>query len=567
MDYWLMMIAVDETVAEQLPGVRSVQFWRKWASQPVDLPLASGPQNPRIQIIDSQGHAEAQLEIRGRKNKRAQFNLLTNGVEDPHKVRQVSVFTTILRVLNLFENPDALGRQVDWAFEGGRLKVYPRLSYAKNANYDRSTGSLNFFWFQTRKARKRRTIYTSASPDVVAHEAAHAVLDGIAPRLYDAITPQSLALHESIADLTAVFLSFQMNSMRIYILEKTKGELAEKSQFGWIAEQFGKATKKVGMGHYLRSMYSQASLKPNSENLVDVTNHHLLSVVFSASVYAAMIEEFEKEKKRLATERKKSQFSMSGLALFTASTRVRRSLYRALDYLPTADIGFLDLASAMICADEIAFPEKKHDSFRAALIKCCLERGIGTKMNDFSSIDVKPIELEKGQDIGSLTETPRNIEKFIEQNRAQFFIPNKKSIDQIRHYQTEKIDYFKGKDVVSSELIIKVSWKEQEDNISAAKLPRKREITRGTTIVIDSDSSKLKAIFSTSNLAPNFITRHDEQLKDSRDRYIHRLVTQRQLREVGNLSEVGKCEDAIGWASKRGVMKISGLGRFLHLWH
>lgn len=572
MNYWLMMIAVDETVAEQLPGVRSVQYWRKWISQPIDLPLASGPQNPRIEIIDSRGmggnvHVGAQLQIRGRKNKRAQYDVSTNGVEDPDKVRQVSVFTTILRVLNLFEEPAALGRQIDWAFKSKRLKVYPRLSYSQNANYNRSTGSLNFFYFQTRKARRRKTIYTSASPDIVAHEAAHAVLDGIAPRLYDAITPQSLALHESIADLTAVFLSFKMNSMRTYILEKTRGELAEKSQFGWIAEQFGEATKKKGMAHYLRSMYSQASLNPESDDFVDVTNHHLLSVVFSAAVYSTMIEEFDKEKKRLALERKKSQFSVSGLALLTASTRVRRALYRALDYLPTADIGFLDLASAMIYVDRLAIKGKKFDSFRIALIKNCLKRGIGVKEDDFSQIDATPIEIFSGKDLGLLTQSKKKIESFIEQNRAQLFIPNKVPFDQIQHFKTNKINYFRRGDVTSSELIIKLSWKETEVNIDSAELPKKREIARGTTVVVDSVSSELKAIFSTSSLAPNFNPEYERRLRDSRDRYIQGLVADKKLFELSSAQTAEKAEHAIGWKSKKGAMKISGLGQFAHLWH
>ena len=80
----------------------------------------------------------------------------------------------------------------------------------ENAYYERDSHSLQFFSFEV----DGKTVHTSLSRDIVAHETAHALIDGIDPDLYDALDPQSLALHEGIADLTAMLLAFGSGPLR-----------------------------------------------------------------------------------------------------------------------------------------------------------------------------------------------------------------------------------------------------------------------------------------------------------------------------------------------------------------
>ena len=63
-----------------------------------------------------------------------------------------------------------------------QLLVVPRAGWLANAYYERASHSLQFFSFVV----DDRTIHTSLSRDIVAHETAHALIDGIDPDLYDA---------------------------------------------------------------------------------------------------------------------------------------------------------------------------------------------------------------------------------------------------------------------------------------------------------------------------------------------------------------------------------------------
>ena len=59
----------------------------------------------------------------------------------------INAFGTVFQTVRMFEGPDALGRQVDWAFGSEQLLVVPRAGEWANAFYERATRSLQFFSF------------------------------------------------------------------------------------------------------------------------------------------------------------------------------------------------------------------------------------------------------------------------------------------------------------------------------------------------------------------------------------------------------------------------------------
>jgi hypothetical protein len=139
-------------------------------------------------------------------------------------VMQTNVFGVVMQTLRMFEEPSGLGRRMRWAFDGPQLLVVPRAGEWANAFYERESHSLQFFYFDERGKR----IFTCLSRDIVAHETGHAILDGIAPDLYDAVTPHSLALHEAIADIVALLVAFRSRQLSEAVLREQDGSIERR---------------------------------------------------------------------------------------------------------------------------------------------------------------------------------------------------------------------------------------------------------------------------------------------------------------------------------------------------
>ena len=169
---------------------------------------------------------------------------------------QISVFGTVLKTISMFEEEDTLGRPLTWAFDAPQLLVVPRAGEWANAFYERESHSLQFFYFHP-ETNPSQTVHTSLSHDIVAHETGHAILDGILPDLYHAISPQSLALHEAVADLTALVMAFRCRTLCQMVLDQTGGSIEHSEAFSGIAEEFGTARDPRGRPIFLRNLLNR----------------------------------------------------------------------------------------------------------------------------------------------------------------------------------------------------------------------------------------------------------------------------------------------------------------------
>ncbi|MCX6653664.1 MAG: hypothetical protein NTY03_00935, partial [Candidatus Bathyarchaeota archaeon] len=271
---------------------------------------------------------------------------------------QVSTFATVLKTMYLFEGTgperiETLGRPVKWAFNAPQLHVVPRAGVGANAYYHRDSHSLQFLIFKP----DSKIIYTCLSRDIVAHETGHAIVDGIAPDLLDACTPHSLALHEAMADLTALLMAFNSNSLRTAVLAKTRGSLQNSTEFTSIAEEFGGAY----LGRYLRNMKNRKTLNPDGgDERVDPLQPHDLSQVLSGALYDVLVKIHEKTKKDFAKEYSaEPQKNNSGYALYKTASWFKRMIFRALDYLPAGEVSFADYGRALIAVDKVAYPDNE----------------------------------------------------------------------------------------------------------------------------------------------------------------------------------------------------------------
>lgn len=489
---------------------------------------------------------------------------------------QVSVFAAVLKTIDMFENWETLGRELKWAFDGPQLLVIPCAGEMQNAFYHRDTHSLQFFHFLLEE--KKKMIYTCLSRDIVAHETGHAIVDGIAPDLLDAATPQSLAIHETIADLTALLMAVNSHTLRKRILADGKGSIKPEkgpNPFAEIAEEFGGA---LGHTHGLRTLLNKKNLNPKDEkNYVGNSGPHDLSQALSGALFDLLYEIHESLKEKYVKKgkyagSKNPYFTVSGYALHKASKRFKRMVFRALDYLPPGEVSFIDYGRALFAVDRIAFPgdSRMRDWLRKSFVDRFIIRDKSTLEEED---DLVYTHLEE-MDMDSFQKSDWKAYDFANKNRRFLGIPPEVVFEvRPRLVAEKKYDW----DLTGKECIFKVSWEEIEKNPLGKRYPRERKITVGTTLVID---WKTRRILTRLTNAPprrdmgryslseeeRRINEYKEQ-RSSRDSFLTELV-QKGILLIGqnSLKPDGKPLQSIVRAEvSRGVMSFKRTANMLYL--
>jgi hypothetical protein len=107
-----------------------------------------------------------------------------------------------------------------------------------NAFYDRR--ALNFFHG---RGADGNVVFSGESPDVVCHELGHGVLDALRPELFNAMSLEIPAFHESFADMSAILTALQVSRVRDAVLRETGGHIDHSSDLSRLAEQLGAAIR------------------------------------------------------------------------------------------------------------------------------------------------------------------------------------------------------------------------------------------------------------------------------------------------------------------------------------
>lgn len=476
---------------------------------------------------------------------------------------RVSVFGTVLKTMYLFEKGDTLGRPLRWAFEAPQLLVVPRAGEMANAYYERESHSLQFFFFPSVR-NPGQTIYTSLSQDIVAHETGHAILDGIAPDLYNAISPQSLALHEGMADLTAVLVAIFTGNLREAVLEQTRGSISDSTAFSSVAEEFGAAQARVGRARPLRNLNNRKTLCPQdtskdesgNPNRVSIPEPHLLSEVLSGALYSVLVKVHEAWKKKTARKEGKDEFSVSGKALAIAAQQFKRMIFRALDYLPPGEVSFADYGRAILAADEASHPDDAapREWIVEEFVRRCMapsDKALEVRTN-YSHPALKDLDLD------TLVESDWAAYSFVNANRKLLGVPEGTSFRVRPRLDVTKEYYVREGKKSVRECILKVSWNRHEPNHIGQSAPKKREITVGTTLAIDWDTRRVRA---------RLTSEQNSSLQDERDALLARLAASRQML-FGEEAKGpdGRYRRTVVRAETLGeLMRVRGTARMLHI--
>jgi hypothetical protein len=475
-------LMIQDPLATQLKGMEMVERY-EFENEAFFL---DGPVTERIAVLDFDEKSGELLTgatfvpPKGRTPGRYDVEEPSPGGEISRQFNQVSVLATILKTMEIVEDERVLGRRLGWAFDAPQLLVVPRAGEWANAYYERETHSLQFFYFKSN--RTQDLVYSSLSRDIVSHETAHAILDGISPDLYDALTPQSLALHEAFADMVAVVMAVRSPNLAKTVLEQTYGSLDYTTAFSSIAEQFGR--ERHG-GHSLRDL----SRVIRMDQVISVEPHEL-STVLSSALYEMLVNIFQERLKRLVENEgdnfRDPQFSLSGKALALSAQQLARMIFRALDYLPPGEISFADYGRAILAADKAAFPHYGH--YREMLRQAFVKRGIVPNKTALNIDTNYEFTLHSPLDLDDLAESDWVAYQFANEYRQLLHIPE--DVDSFRvHRRLKTAKKFNEGGQTVHDIVFKVSWDHIERNAVSGGLPDRRRVTAGTTLVINADRS------------------------------------------------------------------------------
>jgi len=386
--------------------------------------LTDGPTSARFAVVDYNADTE-KLEVPALWYEKQQIFIDNDGLvldqraTKSFQFHQVNVWALLQRALSFFENGNALGRTIPWAFEGNRLIVVPHAGYGQNAYYDRASKSLQFYYFFDDDGE---TVYTCLSTDIVSHEFAHAVLDGVRPLYNESSSLQTAAFHEFIGDLSAILLTLRNNSLRRREADASKGKVEKAKSISSIAEEFGRAA--LGKP-YLRT----ARNKRKMSELKNRMTPHDASEVLTGAMFDVLIQlakhyrEEPQDQPEPATE---PMAKTPRQVFWRAADRMQRMAIQPLDLLPPVEVTFRDYALAVCRSHQLSDPIDPH-KYLDLLIEVFRKRQILSKAD---AVRLKEpgylhsrLELSVHHSLDDISRSRAAAYRFLDDNREDLLIP------------------------------------------------------------------------------------------------------------------------------------------------
>lgn len=519
-----------------------------------------GPTCRRIAVVDFDPATGAPLPppavfVPSKTRGTASGKFVYDGDPTSPATLAVNAFGTVFQTIRMFENADALGRQVRWAFDGEQLLVVPRAGEQANAFYERATRSLQFFWFPSTTGT---TVYTALSRDIVAHECGHALLDAVVPSLYDSATPQSVAIHEAVADLVAVLMALDSQELRESVLARSKGDLSKANAFNGIAEEFGLARPGAdGMARRaLRDLGNQETLASLTEA---GARPHVLSTLLSAiffdtlsSIFAARNRVEQKERHKAGA--KLSAEAAANKALGTAQMIFRRLLLRGIDYLPPGELSFADVGRATLAADRAVRPETEANADlkkqRTDFAKRFVDRLVVTNASELDSPTPRALDVPPER-VTQLHDSDWAAYDYVTAHRTLLGIPEGEPFTVLPRVDSTKIIGPQDADGVAPtqrELILKVGWNHAEASTNAPRGATRRNVPTGATVVLGWGEGRCLALVSSDVTGTPHREGRDALLKQlEADGLLDAGVGLRVNGDVGTLTETHRLLHLVGW--------------------
>ena len=429
--------ALDPGLAHQFETapISQITFQVPWE------PLAPGPVGEYLEVIDHDPAGKCFYEP---VDLDQPFLLAQNGLppaEGTPQFHQQMVYAVASLTIHNFER--ALGRKALWSPGPSpspnnpaddshyvqRLRIYPHALRETNAYYSPAKKALLFGYFPAAGDGAAEyvpgsMVFTCLSHDIIAHETAHALLDGLHRRLNRATNPDMLAFHEAFADIVALFQHFTFPEILRHQIARTRGDIhSQETLLGQLAGQFGRAT---GTRSALRDAIGR--IDPDTgkwaPHPVDPAEYartlqpHRRGAILVAAVFDAFLTIYNNrtsDLRRLYTggsgvlpagavhpdliERLADEASK-------AANHVLSMCVRALDYCPPVDLTFGEYLRAIITADA-DLVRNDDRNYRVAFVEAFRRRGIFPR-------GVRALSAENLVWRSSQIDSPRPSEKLVE---------------------------------------------------------------------------------------------------------------------------------------------------------
>ncbi len=322
--------------------------------------IRPGLSNTRVRIQDSRGGSIAEPDADG--------NYMF-WPDDP-RFDQVNAFYYVTLTLRMYER--YARRTLPWSFPTPRLTVEVAAGDGGNAFYNEQDQQVGFQSF-----RLNGDLHSTAhSADIISHEAAHAILDGVRDLHNESFGLGPMAFHESFGDITAMLIALHDDSLVKRVLDWTNNDLRLTNFVTEVAEHLTGVLMGTGEGYrrgntiYLRNAindlrampFDRLDYSPADPEFTLGRQSHNYSRLFSGAFYDIFAGIYEHCKAKTPPH----------IAIYRARDAVGHLLMSAIELGPVGEFDFSDMARAFVTADHVVYDGQ----YRSILMSVFNERGL-----------------------------------------------------------------------------------------------------------------------------------------------------------------------------------------------
>ncbi len=424
----LRIIAQDPSVRGPAGEVVTAQVSLPWED------LIDGPMGCAVYVVDYDASARAMYRPAQPPEDLSIAPTFRADLLDDPNFHAVNAYAIVMRTLLRFES--ALGRRIPWGIHGHQIKVVPHAFEVANAYYSPDLEAIVLGY-----VRGEDPVYLCLSHDVVAHETAHALLDGLRDKFMAPSSADQAALHEAFADIVALLSVYSLPELVCHLLTpivdssstpSTEPQVPEgfvaRSALSWdnlansalfgLAEQMRANAGDARVNALRRSI----AIPPSKRILEDpeFEEEHRRGEVFVAGAMRGFLSAWVARIEHMAVgDHGLVSIAMAAEQGADIAETLLTMVIRAIDYTPPIHISFGDLLSALLTADAEVRAEDSRYELRRHLRIAMADYGIIPASTTRTGLWRPPSKKlqRSGVHLGALQTDPTEMFRHIWNNR------------------------------------------------------------------------------------------------------------------------------------------------------